>query len=67
MLTKRSEPSKQFTSASNVWGTDAAYDGLLELTPSPPLSSVLGEIKFGMKPLFESGSDRSESRYVEAW
>ena len=49
------------------FGDRYSVDDLLEPTPSPPLSSVLGEIEFGMKPLFESGSGRSESRHVEAW
>ena len=47
--------SSQFSSASKVSGTDAVYGGLLESIPSPPVSSVLGEIEFGKKPLFESG------------
>ena len=46
--------SSRFSSASKVSGTDAAYGGLLEPIPSPPVSSVLGEIEFGRKPLFES-------------
>ena len=44
--------SSRFSSASNVSGTDAAYDDLLEPIPSPLLSSVLVESKFGRKPLF---------------
>ena len=47
--------SSRFSGASDVSGTDAAYDGLLETVPSPPISSVLGEIEFGRKPLFETG------------
>ena len=47
--------SSQFSSASKVSGTDAVYGGLLELIPFPPVSSVLEEIEFGRKPLFESG------------
>ena len=52
--------SSRFSSASNVSGTDAAYDDLLELIP--PLSPLsyqvcVWEIEFGRKPLFES--DRS--------
>ena len=46
--------SSQVSSASKVSGTDAAHDGLLEPIPSPPVSSVLGKIEFGRKPLFES-------------
>ena len=46
--------SSQFLSASKVSGTDAAYGDLLEPIPSPPVSSVLGEIEFGRQPLFES-------------
>ena len=50
-----SVPNKsRFSSASNVSWTDAAYDDLLEPIPSPPLSSVLGEIKFWRNLLFES-------------
>ena len=44
----------QVSIASKVSGTDAARDGLLEPIPSPPVSSVLGKIVFGRKPLFES-------------
>ena len=46
--------SSRFSDASKVSGTDAAYDDLLEQIPPPPVSSVLGEIEFGRKPLFES-------------
>ena len=46
--------SSQVSSASKVLGTNAARDDLLELIPSPPVSSVLGKIEFGRKPLFES-------------
>ena len=46
--------SSRFSSASNVSWTDAAYDDLLEPFPSTLLSSVLGGIEFGRKPLFES-------------
>ena len=46
--------STRFSGASKVSGTDAVYDDLLEPIPSPPVSSVLGEIEFGRKPLFES-------------
>ena len=46
--------SSQFSSASKISGIDAACGDLLEPTPSPPVSSVLGEIEFGRKPLFES-------------
>ena len=46
--------SLQISSASKVSGTDAARDDLLEPIPSPPVSSVLGKIEFGRKPLFES-------------
>ena len=46
--------SSRFPSASNVSGTDAAYDDLLEPIPSPPISSVLGQIEFERKPLVES-------------
>ena len=35
-------------------GTDAAHDDLLEPISSPPVSSVLGKIEFGRKPLSES-------------
>ena len=49
--------SSRFSNAMNVLGTDATYDALLESIPSPPLSSVSGEIEFGRKPLF--GSDCS--------
>ena len=45
--------SSQFSSASKVSGTDRAYGDLLEPIPSPPVSSVLGKIEFGRKPLFE--------------
>ena len=44
----------RFSSASKVSGTDAGYGDLLEPIPSPPVSSVLGKIEFGRKPLFES-------------
>ena len=44
--------SSRSSGASKVSGTDA--DGLLEPISSPPGSSVLGGIKFGRKPLFES-------------
>ena len=43
----------RFSGASKVSGTDAAYGDLLEPIPSP-LSSVLGQVEFGKKPLFES-------------
>ena len=46
--------SSQVSSASKVSGTDAARNDLLEPIPSPPVSSVLGKIEFGRKPLFES-------------
>ena len=46
--------SSQVSSASKVLGTDAAHDYLLEPITSPPVSSVLGKIEFGRKPLFES-------------
>ena len=46
--------SSQFSIASKISGIDAACGDLLEPTPSPPVSSVLGEIEFGRKPLFES-------------
>ena len=46
--------SSRFSSASKVSRTDAAYGDMLEPIPSPPVSYVLGEIEFGMKPLFES-------------
>ena len=46
--------SSQVSSASKVSGTDAARDDLLEPIPSPPVSSVLGKIECGRKPLFES-------------
>ena len=36
---------------SNISGIVTAHDGLLELIPFPPLSSVLGEIKFVGYPL----------------
>ena len=45
--------SSRFLGASKVSGTDAAYDDFPEPIPSPPVSSVLGEIEFGRKPLFE--------------
>ena len=44
-----------FSSVLKASGSDAAYDDLLEPTPSPLVSSVLGEIEFERKPLFESG------------
>ena len=46
--------SSRFSSASMVSGSDAAYSDLLEPINSPPVSSVLWEIEFGRKPLFES-------------
>ena len=46
--------STEFSSASKVSGTDAMYGDLLEPIPYPPVSSVLGEVEFGRKPLFES-------------
>ena len=46
--------SSRFSGASKVSGTDAAYDDLLGPIPSAPISSVLGGIEFGRKPLFES-------------
>ena len=46
--------SSRFLGESNVSGTDAAYGDLLEPNPSPPISSMLGEIDFGRKPLLES-------------
>ena len=46
--------SSQVSSASKISRTDAARDDLLEPIPSPPVSSVLGKIEFGRKPLFES-------------
>ncbi|CAN0191358.1 unnamed protein product, partial [Ascophyllum nodosum] len=46
--------SSQFSSASKVSGTDAAYGDLLEPIPSPPVRFVLEKIEFGRKPLFES-------------
>ena len=45
--------SSCFSSASKISGTDAAYGDLLGPAPSPPVSSVLGEIESGRKPLFE--------------
>ena len=45
--------SSRFSSASKVSRTDAAYGDLLEPIPSPPVSSVLGKIEFGRKPLFK--------------
>ena len=38
------------SSASQVLGTDAAYDEFLEPILFPPLSSVLGKIDFGGNP-----------------
>ena len=46
--------SLQFSSASKVSGTNTTYGDLLEPIPSSPLSSILGKIEFGRKPLFES-------------
>ena len=46
--------SLRFLSALKVSGTDAAYDDFLKPIPSTPVTSVLGEIEFGRKPLFES-------------
>ena len=46
--------NSRLSSASNVPGTDVAYDDLLEPIHSPPLSSMLGGIEFGREPLFES-------------
>ena len=46
--------SSRFSGSSNVSGTDAACDGLLEPIPSLPISSVLGEFECGRKPLSES-------------
>ena len=46
--------SSRFSRDSKVSGTDAVYGDLLEPIPSPPVSSLLGEIEFGRKPLFES-------------
>ena len=60
-----SVPSSSKKSASKVSGTDAVYGDLLERLPFPPVSSVLGKIDFGRKPLFDSG--RPEPRNVEPW
>ena len=46
--------STRFSSTSKVSGIDAVYGDILEPLPSPLLSSVLGKIEFGRKPLFES-------------
>ena len=46
--------STRLSNASKVSGTDAVYGDLLEPILSPPVSSGLGEIEFGRKPLFES-------------
>ena len=46
--------SPSFSSASNVPGTDAAYDDLLEPIPPPSLRPVLGKIEFWGKSFFES-------------
>ena len=46
--------SLQVSSASKVSGTNTTYGDLLEPIPSSPLSSMLGKIEFGRKPLFES-------------
>ena len=46
--------SSRFSNASKVSGSEAAYGDLLEPIPSLPVTSVLGEIEFGRKPLFES-------------
>ena len=46
--------SSQFSSASKASRTDGAYGDLLEPIPYPPVSSVLGKIEFGRKPLLES-------------
>ena len=62
--------STEFSSASKVSRADAMYGDLLEPMPSPPVSSVSGEIEFGRKPLFESDffdSGRPKSRHVEVW
>ena len=61
----------QFSSASKVSGTDAAYGDLLEPIPSPPVRFVLEKIEFGRKPLYWVGlffySDHPEARHAEAW